>query len=250
MTAALLAAGEGAVLGMRSAATVWGFLDQSSPIDVLRPRGGRSRRASLRIQGERWWPWLAVHQPRQLPDAELTEVNGLAITTPARTLRDLASILPQQKFGRAFMEADRLQLLEDQALVDCARHTQWRKGGGAFRDMVQRRNADIGETRSLLEAIVLDLVGRELIQKPQLNRKTHGYRPDFRWSEKGVLVEADGYEFHRGREAFERDVLRANRLKAEGWTVLRFTWRMVTGRPEEVAPTIRRTLAGAGFRGK
>jgi len=246
LTAALMAAGEGAVLGMRAAATVWGFLDQPNPVDVLRSRGGRNQRACLRVEGERSWPCLVIHQPRDLPPSELTVSNGLALTTPARTLLDIAAILPARKFSRAFLEADRLQLLDDQALAQCAERTQGRKGGGLFKAMVQRRVPNIGEARSLLEAIILDLVDRQLILAPQVNRTTNAYRPDFRWSKQGVLVEADGYEFHRGREAFENDVLRANRLRAEGWTVLRFTWRMVTERPDEVATMIRRTLAGAG----
>jgi very-short-patch-repair endonuclease len=245
LVAALMAAGDGSVLGLRSAAAAWGFLGSARPVDVLRLRGGSNRQSCLRVDGERWIPRLVVHQPRHLPEADVALANGLAITTPARTLLDLAAVLPERQFVRAFMEADRLQLLDDEALADYAGLTQGRKGAGLFKTMVQRRNADIGETRSLLEAIVLDLVERESITAPQVNRKTNGYRPDFRWPEQCVLVEADGYEFHRGREAFESDVLRANRLRAEGWTVLRFTWRMVTERSEEVATMIRRTITQA-----
>ncbi len=109
--------------------------------------------------------------------------------------------------------------------------------------MVERRIPNIDQARSLLEAIVLDLHRNGQIPPPDINQKTHHYRPDFRWPSQSVIVEADGYEFHRGREAFENDIQRANRLRAEGWTVLRFTWRMVTEDPEEAAELIGRTIA-------
>lgn len=148
------------------------------------------------------------------------------------------------------MEADRLGLLDDRALIACAERTQGRKGGGVFKHMVYRRIPNIGQARTLLEAIVLDLVHEKLIPIPEVNQKTSKYRPDFKWRSNQVIVETDGYEFHRGREAFENDIFRANRLRAEGWTVLRFTWRMVTEKPEEVAAMIRQTLAETASTGK
>lgn len=242
LTAALLAAGEGSVLGGRTAAAVWGFHRHLYPIDVFRTREGQNRRALIRVDGESLWPQLLIHQTRALPAKDVTRRWGLPLTTPARTLRDIAALLSEQDFRWAFMEADRLELLNDPVLVELADSNQGRKGAALFREMVHRRIPNIGEARSLLEGIVLDLVDKGQISAPEINRKTHAYRPDFRWRAQGVLVEADGYEFHRGREAFENDVLRANRLRAEGWTVLRFTWRMVTERPDEVATMIRQTL--------
>lgn len=245
MMASLLAAGDGAVLGKRTAAAQWGFLDHRNPIEVLRPRRGGILRARIRVEGEKWWPVLRVYRSLDLPDTDLSVKGGLGLTSPARALRDSAGLLSDQRFRWAFMEADRLELLNDRALNNLADSTQGRKGAALFREMVHRRIPNIGEARSLLEGIVLDLVEWGQIPAPEINRKTHAYRPDFRWRAQGVLVEADGYEFHRGREAFENDVLRANRLRAEGWTVLRFTWRMVTERPDEVAAMICQTILGA-----
>jgi very-short-patch-repair endonuclease len=238
LMAALLAAGDGAVLSRRTAAAAWGFLDHRGPIELVRDRRGGRRRARIRVDVEGWWPHLVVHQARELASADVTKKRGLAVTSPARTLLDCSACLPEQRFRWAFMEADRLGLLDDEDLGRCAGFGQGRKGSVLFRQMVDRRIPDITEARSLLEAIALDLARRGEIPGPEVNRRTHAYRPDFRWPDAGVLVEADGYEFHRGREAFENDALRANRLKAEGWTVLRFTWRMLTERPDEVAAMI------------
>lgn len=238
LKAALLASGEGAVLSARTAAAIWGFLDHRGPIELVRDRRGGRQRARIRVDGEGWWPHLVIHRTRELPSADVTTNRGLTLTLPARTLRDCAACLPEQRFRWAFMEADRLGLLNDDELSRCAGFGQGRKRSALFRELVERRIPGIAEARSLLEAIVLDLVRRGDIPRPEVNRKTPAYRPDFRWPTSGLLVETGGYEFHRGREAFENDALRANRLRADGWTVLRFTWRMLTERPDEVAAMI------------
>jgi very-short-patch-repair endonuclease len=58
-----------------------------------------------------------------------------------------------------------------------------------------------------------------------------------------VVVEVDGYAFHAGRAAFERDRLRDGELQARGIRVIRVTWRQLTGEPEAVLARIARTLA-------
>lgn len=246
LMASLLSSGDGSVLAARTSASLWGFLKHQNPIEVLRTQKGRRSRALIRVEGQRWWPELVVHRCHDLPVDDVTVRRGFRLTSPERTLLDCAARLPEKDFGWAFMEADRLELLDDRSLQACAGRSRGRKGGGVFKSMVFRRIPNISEARSILEAIVLELVQSGLIPQPEINRRTHKYRPDFRWSAPGVLVEADGYEFHRGREAFENDTSRQNDLRAEGWTVLRFTWRMVTERPEEVASTIRRTIFEEG----
>jgi len=242
LVASLLAAGEGSALDGRTAAAIWGFHRHRNPVEVSNPGVVKNRRALIRIEGESWWPYLLAHQSDPRSEGEVTFKRGIALTTPARTLQDCAARLGKQQFRRAFMEADRLELLDDRALAASASRSQGRKGGGLFKAMVYRRIPNIKEARSILEGLVLDLVETNQVPAPEINRKTHQYRPDFRWQDQGVLVEADGYEFHRGKEAFENDTLRQNRLRAEGWQVLRFTWRMVTEDPEEVAANIRMAI--------
>ncbi|GAA1736599.1 type IV toxin-antitoxin system AbiEi family antitoxin domain-containing protein [Luedemannella helvata] len=66
---------------------------------------------------------------------------------------------------------------------------------------------------------------------------------DLVFAEVKLVVELDGWAYHSARADFERDRSRQNRLVAAGWTVLRFTWRDVTQRPDHVAATIRGLLA-------
>lgn len=60
-----------------------------------------------------------------------------------------------------------------------------------------------------------------------------------------LVLEVDGYAAHSAREAFERDRRRQNRLVAEGYIVLRFTWRDLTERPGDVVRQVAAVLAGA-----
>jgi very-short-patch-repair endonuclease len=57
---------------------------------------------------------------------------------------------------------------------------------------------------------------------------------DFCWADRRLVVEADGYEFHSTRAAFERDRRRDLLLRRAGWTPVRVTWRQLAQAPTEV----------------
>ncbi|MDQ3579893.1 MAG: endonuclease domain-containing protein [Actinomycetota bacterium] len=67
------------------------------------------------------------------------------------------------------------------------------------------------------------------------------FRPDLVFDDVKLIVEIDGFAYHSGRDAFERDRQRQNLLTGAGWTVLRFTWRQVYDNPAEVVTQIERT---------
>jgi hypothetical protein len=69
-------------------------------------------------------------------------------------------------------------------------------------------------------------------------------RVDFAYVEERIVIEVDGRRFH-GPEVFESDRERDNAAGLAGWRVLRFTWAMVTERPEYVIATIAEALAQA-----
>jgi very-short-patch-repair endonuclease len=54
------------------------------------------------------------------------------------------------------------------------------------------------------------------------------------WRAERLIVEIDGFEYHRSREAFERDRLRDARLQAAGNRVVRITRRQISQQPEAV----------------
>jgi very-short-patch-repair endonuclease len=98
-------------------------------------------------------------------------------------------------------------------------------------------------TESELEGRFLRLCARAGLPLPEPNRHVLGYRVDCLWPERRLVVELDGYEFHRGRDAFESDRERDSRLRLAGYLVLRFTWRQVMDRPGQVVALLFQELA-------
>jgi very-short-patch-repair endonuclease len=98
-------------------------------------------------------------------------------------------------------------------------------------------------TRSELERRFLSLCRRHRLPTPEVNARVGRYEVDFLWRRQGVVVETDGFEFHRDRAAFEADRARDAELQLLGLRVLRFTYRAVRDEAGKVAATLRRVLA-------
>jgi very-short-patch-repair endonuclease len=68
------------------------------------------------------------------------------------------------------------------------------------------------------------------VPAPLVNGRRPGYERDFLWPRQRLAVEIDGYAFHGGRDAFERDRRKdGHLLTAGGIVVRRVTWRQLTG---------------------
>jgi very-short-patch-repair endonuclease len=76
-----------------------------------------------------------------------------------------------------------------------------------------------------------------------LNAQVAGFEVDALWLRERLIVELDGYLFHRTRGAFERDRLRDADLQLVGYRVLRITFRRLEREPTAVAETVRQLLA-------
>ncbi len=248
--AGVLASGHGAALGYRSAAAAWGILDTRPAVETIRRSEGLSQRAEVLLDGNLQSIPLIVRRTRGLPDQDVALVQGIPVTSVARTLLDLSSSTSAAEFRRLFLAADRLDLLDDAEIRDCAGRDIRRRGVREFRRLVNRRIAEAGQTRSILEAVFLDLCASSGIEAPQVNAQVCGFEVDCVWRRSRLAVELDGYRYHRGRESFERDAHRANVLKAAGWTLMRFTWRMVTEDGDRVATQISSMIRQGGDRGQ
>jgi Protein of unknown function (DUF559) len=192
-------------------------------------------------------PGVIVHRAR-LDARDVTTVDDLPVTTVARTLVDLAGVVPAGTLRKALDEAERSHRLDVRA-IDAAlvrvRHRNDR-GHGAIRTAL----ADLAATgttmtRSPLEDRFLALLDAHGLPRPLVNALTHGFEVDALWPAQRTVVELDGYAFHAGRQAFARDRERSNDLTAAGYAVLRFTHHHVVRRPTWVAERIRRALAQA-----
>jgi very-short-patch-repair endonuclease len=97
-------------------------------------------------------------------------------------------------------------------------------------------------TRSELERRFLRLCRRHRISAPEVNVRVGAFLVDFLWRDERLIVETDGYRFHRGRWAFESDRTRDLELRLLGYTVVRFTHRQVVGEPTRIVRTLRALL--------
>ena len=225
LMAAVLACGEGAVISHRSAAALWG-LTREAPVrvDVLRATaGGRPH------------PGIAFHRTRRLLDHERTQVDGIPVTSIARTLLDLTDVA---RVDRAVAQADRLGLLDAAAVQRAIADNPGRRGAKRLLAAI-----DVPVlTRSELEDAFLGLVRRANLPEPLVNQRVAGLEVDFHWPDHRLVVETDGATYHRSRAAQERDRDREAILARAGVRTHRFTHRQVVRDPRDVEETLRALL--------
>jgi hypothetical protein len=227
--AAVLAAGPGAVLSHASAAALWDIRPTSATrIDIsVRSAGGRAKRPGLRI-----------HRTPTLQTDEITAHQGIRVTSPARTLLDLASSLPRRALERAPDEAEIRELYDRRALEAVALAHAGEHGARALAEALAQ-DGDPVLTDSELEEIMLGLCDEQQLERPTPRAWVAGLRVDFLFAASRLVVETDGYRYHRTRRAFERDRERDAILARAGYRTLRFTHRQLTREPALVAETIR-----------
>ena len=225
--AAVFSCGPGAALSHVAAAILWGLLQERGPrIDVTVPRGGQRRRRGAVI----------VHRAA-LPAADVTVKHRIPVTTPARTLIDLADLLPRRQLERALDEAAYLRLdLSD------LQPRPGRRGSGTLAELIKRHDAGTTRTRSDLEERMLSLLHRFRLPTPEVNSSIEGYTVDFVWHEQSLIVETDGWAAHGTRAAFERDRRRDADLLAAGWRVLRISHERLGREPDWVAERMAEAL--------
>jgi very-short-patch-repair endonuclease len=97
-------------------------------------------------------------------------------------------------------------------------------------------------TRSELEHRFLKLCRRHRLPMPVVNACIDLIEVDFLWRDRRLVVETDGYQYHRGRAAFEDDRDRDLRLRTLGYDVIRFTYRQIMAEPDRIAATLRVAL--------
>jgi very-short-patch-repair endonuclease len=188
----------------RSAAALWGIRQSAGRIEVTTRWARRGQ------------PGLLLHRA-VLPPDEVTIHDGIPVTTPARTLLDLAGVLQRHQLQQAINEAEILRLEGPHNLTS---RYPTKRGTSAL-----RRLAPPTHTRRDLEARFHTFLDDRRFPRPQTNTVIEGKEVDFAWPAHRLIIELDSWEFHRTRAAFEDDRRTDRRLKATGWTVIRITWR-------------------------
>jgi len=195
---------------------LWGLLPaRVGPVDVsITGSGGRKPRKGIRI-----------HRSMTLTPELITKRAGIPVTTPARTISDLRDALRKQRRG-AVSERELRRAIRQASVLGLAIETE----------------AEPDRTRSEFEHLFLQLCRAHHLPAPEVNVRIDSFLVDFLWRDRRLIVETDGYRYHRDRAAFEQDRNRDLKLKSLGYEVIRLSYRQVTEKQEHVAAALRDLL--------
>lgn len=256
LVAATLACGDTAALSHRSGAGLWRLLGECDGIVDVTASGRSESRAGIR-----------VHRAQLRPD-EVTVTQGMRVTTPGRTLYDLAGMVAEslrelpargriqhatadnssrvvvhRDVERALAEA-LVQRLTTRPAMLALLDLHHGHGASLLRELLES-DVKPALTRSEAEDRFLDLVRRGHAGDPAVNVMVERYEVDFLWRTERLIVEVDGHRYHATKRAFENDRRRDAVLAAAGYTVMRVTWDQLTHEHEAVLVRLVRALCRA-----
>lgn len=239
---ACLAWGVGAVVSHRAAAALWrlagfepGPIEVTVPCDRRRIGAGTVRRNTL-------------------SPGEVTRIDAIPVTSPARTLLDVAAVAPRDVVEEALDDALRRGLVSMPRMRWCL--NEWersrRKGVAVMRALIDARDLATSVPRSVFETRLLRVMSRAALpefvrQYPVRNGTQLVAVLDFAFPDARLGIEADGYRWHSGRTRWEHDRARRNRLTLLGWRIINVTWSDLTGRPDVVVDSITSALRETTF---
>jgi very-short-patch-repair endonuclease len=236
--AAVLAGGEGAALSHRAALSLLAFRPPFAGVpDVTVPgRGGRCRRRGV-----------VIHRSGVLGPDDITEEDGIPVTTPAWTLVDAAGVLGPVQLARALEAADKRGLFDLVAIRAEIERRPSARGTAMLRRLLADQAAS-SLTASDAEALLLELCRRHGIPLPATNVPIGPYVVDALWRRERLALEVDG-EHHETKAASRRDRQRDRYLLSRGWRPARVTVEELEREPDKVVRDLRALLAlptGAG----
>ncbi len=228
--AALLTMGDDAALSFRAAGAHWDVLKGAVPIEVTVPATtGRGHRRTIK-----------VHRAA-LPPGHVTVHKGLRVTTLVRKHLDLAAVLPPRRLARMFEQAQVRHHLDPALLAAEVIARRGYRGTPALRALLEDA-VDPAAVRSVLELRFLRLCEAAGIPRPVVNEPLGPWVPDFVWPSAWLVVETDGYAFHRTAAQKRKDAEKDAWLLAQGFSVIRLTWADVTDHPEATAARVLQAL--------
>jgi uncharacterized protein DUF559/transcriptional regulator with AbiEi antitoxin domain of type IV toxin-antitoxin system len=225
--AAVLACGRSAFLSHGSAASLWGIYDRWwVPFEVI-------------VDTARRRPGIRIHRAA-VDRRDVRRHLGIRVTSPARTILDIAPRLTDKALTRAVNDLRIARRLTLEHLAELVARLPRHPGASLVRPLLEIPR---GPTRSELEDAFIAFAERFGLPTPEINVRIAGYEVDVLFREQRVIVELDGYEFHGTRQAFERDRERDTAMLAAGLITVRITWERLTRSPKKEAERLSAILA-------
>ncbi len=228
--AALKFAGDGSSISDRSAAVLYALLPEQ--VDPTIHLSLSEKRASPN--------GLKLHT-RDLHPQETRTIHGdIRITTPERTILDIAPTLHDEQLENVVADALRRKLTTRKRLE---RQLDLRPRARGCRRV--RAVLDVGPqwTASKAERVLLGLVRAAGLPAPEVNKRQGRRMPDFVWREQRVIVEVDGYDAHSDVIAFDGDRARDTERTVARWRPMRYSWRHLRDHSYWVVATLAASLA-------
>lgn len=232
--AAALACGPAAAISHDTAAAIWRIGGTSRPPVHITVRVGQPRSR----------PGIEVHRSPGLAPDDVAPHGGAAVTTPARTIEDLASKLDTGQLLRVVEAAVAQRIVTLGGLAAREKDRPRRAGRQRLRQVLDAF-AEPPITHSEAERLLADLLADAGLRPDDMNTAVGGYLVDAVWRRERFAIEVDGFATHGTRVAFEEDRLRDATLLAGGCRVMRVTWRQIVHDRLGVAVRIAQALAHA-----
>jgi very-short-patch-repair endonuclease len=230
MTAVLIC-GDGAMLSHRSAAALWGIgKEMRGVIDISVTRRCELRRPGLRVRGR---PTLGA--------ADIAHHDSIPVTSPTRTLVDLATELSPLGVERAVNEADKHDLVDPETLRSALDDYGGQPGAPALRKLLDQRTFRLSD--SDLEILFRSIAISAELSPPLSKQFVNGWEVDFYWPDLGLVIETDGLRYHRTASTQTRDARRDRAHALAGMTPLRFTHYEVKHEPRRVRDQLRQAVS-------
>lgn len=195
--------------------------------------------------------WITLHRTSRLDRSDVTSLGSLSVTTPTRTIVDLCGVASWEEVEPALDDALRRGLTSLPRLRWAAGRLggKGRSGARLLAALLAERGPGSTQAASFLESRLRRLLHRSALPKPaeQHEIRDRGRllaRVDFAYPEARLGIEADGYRYHSGRAAWQRDRARRNALTSLEWRILNVTWDDLECRPSGIVSEIRAALLG------
>jgi very-short-patch-repair endonuclease len=241
--AAVLACGSDAFLSHRAALGLWDLREAASGLIEVTVRG----------PGKPGPDRVLVRCTRVLAEQDVAEVDGIPVTSLAWTVVDFAAIASRQHVRSVLEAMERRSIYIGRELDELLERTPNRKGGKTVRKVVKEMTGPAPWHQSVLEETFHELIRGSDLPDYEANVFVEGELVDALWREQRVIVELDGFAYHKSRAKFEADRRRDAKLQVAGYRVLRITQERLTNEPEAVLAELRQLLsagraawAGAG----
>jgi len=228
---ALRPCGTDAALSHRSAAALWRIgKELKGRIDVSVRHRCEHRRRGIRVRSR-----------PALPATDVVDCNGIPVTSPVRTLLDLATELGPTPLERAINEADKHDVIDPETLRGALHGYAGQPGIRVLRTVLDRHTFRLSD--SDLEILFRRITAAAGLPPPMTKQHVNGFEVDFHWPALGLVVETDGLRYHRTPAEQARDRLRDQAHTAAGLTSLRFTHYQVAYEPTYVRKILRKAIA-------